>query len=113
MSPRGESTSTQAQDGQDVGSEHNKGIERDAEDGGNGIQCEDEVGELDAHQDQEERRGHAPAVDAGEETLPLEAAMEGQDLGTRCTAQVVGRILGSGPAKNILQPVNIRNPPKR
>ena len=46
----------QAEDGADVGGVDDEGIGRDAEDGGNGIEGEDEVGHLHHEEHEEEQR---------------------------------------------------------
>ena len=67
----------ESEDGEDVGGEDDKGVTRDAEDGGDGIESEDKVGEFDADEDEEEGGGHSFSVDFDEETFAVKIGMEG------------------------------------
>ena len=68
---------TKTQNGKDVRSEDNEAIGRDAEDGGNGIHGENQVGGFHAKQHQRKRCQRAATVDGGEKFLPLQRGGHG------------------------------------
>ena len=70
---------TKAHDSHDVRGIGEKGVLRDGEDGGDGVECEDQVGEFDCDECEEEDRDHAAAVFDDEELVLTEA--DGVDAG--------------------------------
>ena len=71
----------QAQDGEDVGEEHHIGVERHGEDGGDAVEGEDEVAELDDQHRDEEGREQPSASLAQEELVALKLRVHPACLG--------------------------------
>ena len=69
----------QAHDGHDVRGVGQEGVTGDGEDGGDRVECKEDVGELDGEEAEEEHGGHAAAALADEELVLAEA--DGMDAG--------------------------------
>src|SRR5215216_6129559 len=65
--------------GEDIRREDEKRFRRDAEDRGNRVDRENQIGELDEDQDKKQRRSHLLPVLYNEEVLPVERRRDRQE----------------------------------
>ena len=83
---------TQTHDGEDVGRVGDEKMARDGEHGGDGIEREDDVGDLDGEQGEKKHGDHAGAVFSGEEDVGAER--NGVDAGDPTDPERLARGVG-------------------